>query len=203
MVDNAQKTPIQFALHRFVEDKISNAQQAVGKNIPATVVSVDPTGTIVTVQFEIVSDLFTLPQVQCSLATDEFTRPPITKGAKGYVVSSDYFMGGMTGLGTGNATFDKQSNLSMLVFHPCGNTEYAKLYDQDRYVTFGPKGVIIQNADSSMIVNFGPIKDGTGPKNVVQILTLVSASSDSDAAGKGIPINGLYQTSGAVKVRIT
>lgn len=203
MPDNAQKTPLQFSLQRFVEDKIANAQQATGKNIPATVVSVDPTGTIVTIQFEIMSDLYTLPQVQCALATDEFTRPPITKGAKGYVLASDFYMGGVNGLGSGNATFDKQGNLSNLVFHPCGNAEYAKLYDADRYVIFGPKGVIIQNADSSVIINIGPIKDSSGPKNVIQILTLVSASSDSDAAGKGIPINGLYQTSGAVKVRIT
>jgi len=88
MADNAQKTPLQLTLTKWASDKIRAAQQALGKNLPATVVSVDATGTIVTIEFNVQSDIFTLPQVECALATDEWNRPPIVKGTKGYVLSA-------------------------------------------------------------------------------------------------------------------
>lgn len=200
MASNAQKTPIAASLNQWQEDRQRSFNQQLGRSVPASIVEIDETGTIVTVQFEIESDLFTLPNVQCALATDEFTRPPLKKGSKGYVVPADYYMGGVTGLGGGVATFDRQPNLSALVFHPCGNKEYSKLYDKDRYVIFGPKGVVIRDTDGTVIVTIGAVDNGA--KNVIQA-KLVAASDDADAAGKGIPINGFYQTSGAVKVRLT
>lgn len=201
MATNVQKTPLQITLSKFVEDSFNRGQQLRGQAIPASVVSIDETGTIVTVKFEVQSDLFTLPQVQCALATDEFTRAPIAKGAKGYVIPSGFYMGGMTGLGGGTATFDRQANLATLVFHPVGNNTFAKFYDPNKYVVFGPQGVVLRDASGQTIVIVGPVPDG--PHNVLQLLDLIPAADDAEAAAKGVPLEGLYHDNGAVRIRIS
>lgn len=200
MADNAQKTPLSISLNRHTSQRIDSNQQGLPKSFPASVVSVDETGTIVTIQFELKSDVFTPPQVQCALATDEWSRPPITKGTKGYVVPADVYLGGVTGLGGGTATYDKQANLSTLVFHPLGNTEFDKLYAPDKYVLLGPNGVIIRDKAGAAVVNIGPVSGGA--KNVIQT-ALINATSDADAQAKGVPLNGWYENNGAVKVRIS
>lgn len=201
MADNAQKTPLVRSLNKFTEDTFDRLQQMRGKGLPASIEDIDDTGTIVTVKFEVQSDIFTLPTVKCALATNEFERPPVAKGTKGYVVPSELYMGAMTGLGDGVATFDRQSNLSNLVFHPVGNKNFGAVYDPLKYVLLGPDGVILRTVSGSVIVNIGPVDDG--PKNVMQLLDLVNAANDVAAAGAGVPLLGLYHSNGAVRIRIS
>lgn len=151
MADNAQKTPLVETLNRFVDRKGALAEQMLGKAIPASVISLDPTNTIATVRFEIQSDvLTTLPEVTCPVFGPQYVRYPLKAGDKGYVLPSDYYMGGVSGLGGGTAVFERQGNLSNLVFFPVGNKEFEPTDDAEAYVAYGPNGVVLRTEDGTV-----------------------------------------------------
>lgn len=200
MADNAQKTPLVVNLNRFTDDKITAAQQLLGKALPASVVSIDGTGTIVTVKFEIESDLFTLPNVTCPLFGPAYIRYPLRAGGdnptKGYVIPGDFYLGAMSGLGSGNATFDQRPNLSNLVFFPFGNSGLSPTPDADKTVVYGPAGVLVMTEDEETSMELGYAKGGTmfdAPlgKNILGA-RLIEAIDDADAKDKGIPKDGFY-----------
>jgi hypothetical protein len=141
----AQKQPFINSLNRFAENKFAALQQVLRKSVPATVVDVDKSGTIATVQFEIDSQ-FTLPAVKMPVYGPEFVRWPLKKGAKGMVLSSDLALGGMSGLGEGVATLTPMFNLSSGVFFPIGNTGNSDTDDPDKVVLYGPDGAILKTA---------------------------------------------------------
>lgn len=196
MADNAQKTPLVESLNRFVDDKQASHEQLMGKRLPASVVSIDETGTIVTVKFEIQSDVITIPNVTCPLAGTEWTRLPIQAGTKGYVVPADLYMGGMSGLGGGVASFDQLPNLSNAVFLPVGNAEFEDTDDPNWHVIIGPDGVLLRTQDST--VSLLLTKDGgielNGPlgQNLLKG-NWTEATDDADAKSKGIPLDGVYK----------
>jgi hypothetical protein len=138
-----QKQPFIKSLNRINQNSFSSLQQLLKKGLPATVVEVDKTGTIATVQFEVDSQ-FTLPKVKMPIYGPEFVRWPLQKGAKGVVMSSDLSTGGMSGLGEGVATLTPQFNLSTGVFFPIGNTGFKDTDDPQKTVLYGPDGVIIR-----------------------------------------------------------
>lgn len=122
MSNNAQKVPFARAMNQFAEDKILDALSMEGSALPCHVVAVS--GSIVTVQFDVTGP-YTLPQVTCPMAGAEYIRFPMQIGDQGYVQSADVYLGGMSGLGGGTATFAVMGNLSALVFVPFSNTGVA------------------------------------------------------------------------------
>lgn len=199
---NAQKTPLARSLNRFFDHKQDVVDGVANKFYPASVLSVDPTGTIVTIQMEIDDEVLTYPDVTCPMFGPENIRYPLVKGVKGIAISADIYMGGMSGLGDGQATLTPRGNLSTMVFIPCGNTNFDPTDDPDKVVIYGKKGTVFRTTDKKTVINAGPVPNG-GDANVLQLSTLVSAANDADAASKKVPVNGLYQTSGAVKVRLS
>ena len=163
----AQKQPFRKNINSFAENKFAALQQILKKALPATVVDVDETGTIATVQFEVDSQ-FTLPTVKMPIHGPEFVRWPLKKGAKGVVMSSDVALGGMSGLGEGVATLTPMFNLSSGVFIPIGNTGFDKRADGEdsKTVIYGPDGVVIKSITgkkSALVVDKDGIKSlGTG-----------------------------------------
>jgi hypothetical protein len=209
----AQKTPMVLGLNRWASDKINTAMQVLGKSLPASVVSVDGTGTIVTVKFEMESDFFTLPQVQCPVATTQYNRPPLQQGDPGIVIPCDYYIGGISGLGGGVANFEKQPNLSTLVFLPIGSTNFTTFTDTDpqdtngTYFLTGPDGVILMTSDqtTSMALqkNGGVMVNAPLGHNIFGA-NLVTCLNEPDAKAKGIPQYGFWvDSSGVVHMVLT
>jgi hypothetical protein len=145
MPSNNQKTPLVDGLNRFVSAKFTDASELEGKALPASVLAVDPTNTIVTVKFEIQSDLKLPGMIQCPVGLPEWIRYPWPQGTPGFVISSDVYLGGMSGLGGGTATWQQLPNLTNIVWFPCGNTENDPTEDPNKVVIYGPDGVIIRD----------------------------------------------------------
>ncbi|TKI08338.1 hypothetical protein [Martelella alba] len=147
-----QKTPLALSLNQFSERKILDAIQLLGKSLPAIVVSND--NSIVTVSFQITSQ-FTLPNVTMPLFGPEYVRYPIQPGCKGLVIPSDFYLGGISGLGGGVAGLDTPANLSALVFLPISNTAWSNV-DMDAVTVYGPNGVVLRDESSNTIFTLTP-----------------------------------------------
>ncbi len=150
MVNNAQKTPIAAGLQRMATQRASDAIQLLGRALPASVVSVD--GAIVTVKFEITTNLFTLPQVTCPLAGSEYIRLPIQAGCKGVVIPADARLGPVSGLGGKTADLSQPANLAALMFLPIGNKGWEAPTNPNELELWGPEGVLIRSPDKQASV---------------------------------------------------
>jgi hypothetical protein len=147
---NVQKTPFGKSMHDFVGAQSFDSLQLLGKDLPASVVSVD--GSIVTVKLEIDNAPFTLPQITVPLIGPEYLRFPIQPGCKGRVTSTDARIGAMTGLGLGTASLAPPGNLSALVFEPLGNADWTPPTDPNKLEGYGPAGVILRDSASNCTV---------------------------------------------------
>lgn len=192
---NAQKTPLAISLQNAAQKKVQDAIALLGKALPAQIVSIDGTGTIATVNFLVQTSLFTLPNVQCAVATSQFARAPLGAGVKGVVWSMDTYIGNVTGLGGGNADLSLPGNLSALIFIPVGNTGFGSTDDARAYVLYGPDGCILRTVDKASVLTVSAagavIKVPLGKS--VQITTLpVSAA--------GLPPGSLWNNGNVVNV---
>jgi hypothetical protein len=142
-------------MNRFARDKFSAQQQVMKKSLPATIVEMDPTNTIATVQFEIDSQ-FTLPQVKMPVYGPQYVRWPLKKGDKGVVLSGDTALGAMSGLGEGVATLATQFNLSTGVFFPMGNTGFDDTDDAKATLVYAPNGVILRDDQKKSVLTLTP-----------------------------------------------
>jgi hypothetical protein len=149
MLDTSQKLPLARSLNRLAIGRAHDAIQQTGKNLPASIVSVS--GSIVTVKFEIQGT--TLANVTCPVIGSEFIRLPLKAGVKGMVISSDLYLGGVTGLGGGVASMNAlPANLSAVAFVPLGNKGFDAPEDVNKIVLYGPDGAVLRTADKSVEV---------------------------------------------------
>ncbi len=161
MADNAQKTPIAQTLNRWSDGKIGSAAQLLGKSVPASALSVDPTGTIVTVKLEMQSSPFTFPEITCPVYGPQWIRWPIQRGDPGVCFSSDFYLGGMSGQGGGVAGLTQMMNLGALVWFPIGNANFEPTENPNAVVLYGPDGAVIktQAGDTGkVVVNSGGVE---------------------------------------------
>ena len=120
-MSNEQKNPLALRLPQYVRNEIRNWVARNGKAMPGHVKSVS--GSIVTINFD-VTDLV-LPPVTMPVLGAEYVRLPIQVGDKGGCLPFDFYMGGVSGLGSA-ATADSspQGNLANLVWVPAGNKNW-------------------------------------------------------------------------------
>ena len=144
---DAQKYSPNQNLNWFAEKKIDQALPILAQSVPCSVDSIDSTGTIVTVKVEIQQPDITFPLIKCPVYGPEWVRWPIQKGDKGVLFSADFYIGAMSGLGTGVADLTPQFNLSTGVFFPIGNTNFSATDDAQKVVIYGPEGVIIKGCN--------------------------------------------------------
>lgn len=149
MVGNPQKTSAARALNQFAAQKALDKIQETGRSLPCHVVKVS--GSIVTVHFDINSD-FTLPEVTCPLFGPEWIRYPVQVGELGFVVSADYYLGGVSGLGGGVASLIQMANLSALVFFPVANKNWTPSEDPNKLVLYGPDGAVLRTLDKTSAI---------------------------------------------------
>src|SRR5580765_5615628 len=195
---NEIKTPFIDSLHGIWARQSGVFRNLIPKALPASVLKVDSTGTIVKIKFEVKDEptmsygALLLPEIEVPIATDLYGIPPIQKGDKGYCVPSDVYLGGMSGLGdTKQATFAQMPNLSTMVFHPLGNAKAETMReDVDKYYLAGPTGVDLFDLSGVAQVTIGPTE--FGPANTMRLRVLINASSDAAARAAGVPLYGLY-----------
>lgn len=144
MLDTSQKTPFSRSLNEFAQNKIRDFMAIQGKVLPASITAVD--GSIVTVKFELNAP-FPLPAVTVPVEGSQYVRVPYQIGEKGIVIPSDYYLGGVSGLGGGTAGTSLPANLSALVFVPIGNKNWDQADDPKKIVLWGPDGAILRTED--------------------------------------------------------
>lgn len=186
MADNVQKIPFASSIQRFVETLILDHLQLKGQSLPCSVVAVS--NSIVTVKFEVVSKI-SFPIVQVPQAISRYARPPTQIGDKGFVVAADVYLGGMSGLGGGVATYGEiQPNLTTLVFVPLSSTDTTKfpvLADPNAYHITGPNGAVIQDDGANSVVTIS----STG-------ITLAFGSNTLTINSSGITMTGTVTIDG-------
>lgn len=153
MPSDVQKLALSRQLERFAGEKWAAAQQLLGRSLPASVISVISSG-IVKVKFELDPQnvLFTLPQITVPIFGSEYVRLPIQAGMKGWVVPSDVYLGGVSGLGGGTADLSPRPNMANLVFSPIGNTAWDAPVDANAACIYGPDGAILYSADKTAML---------------------------------------------------
>lgn len=150
---NVQRIPLGLSLAEIARQGAESVVERLGQSMPCSVVSVS--GSIVTVKFEMTAAPLTLPQVTMPVFGPEYIRYPIQKGDKGMAVSADYYLGKMSGLGTGTADLREPPNLSALVFLPIGNKNWSTV-DKDAVTLYGPNGVVLRDKDSKVTLTLTP-----------------------------------------------
>lgn len=163
----AQKTPLAQSLDLFTRKRIQDQIQLTGRALPAQVVAVN--GAIMTVKF-LIKSLFTIPQIDCPLFGPEYIRYPIKPGDMGCVFPSDYYLGGVSGLGGGTADLVDPGNLSALVFFPVGNKTWFDV-DPDVVTIYGPNGVVLMDTGAETIVTLTPAGLSVVARDQVSIVT--------------------------------
>lgn len=134
--DNGQKTPLALSLHRLGEAKSQDRQQLVGKSLPCRVKAV-VSPWIVTVEFAVASQPYTLQPVTVPVLAPPYVAYPIQVGDAGRFISSDHREGALSGLGAGVPSLnDVPGNLSCGGFVWLGNTAWTTP-DPDAVVTWG------------------------------------------------------------------
>lgn len=186
MATNDQKTPFGLSLNRFTQAKSQNALALQGRNIPCTVTAIS--GSIVTVAFQVTAPAgqtaITLPPATMPVASSEYVRLPIQVGCRGFAVSADYYMGGMSGLGGGTATTTQPANLGALVFVPVGNTAFSAV-SGSALVLYGPQGVTLRDANSGSVVT-------------LTATNITITTSGSVTLNCNVTINGNLQVNGNI-----
>lgn len=150
MNDNAERLWFQNSLNQIAIERAAEAIEQLGRALPCSVVSVS--GQIVTVQFEVSSAPFTLPQITIPVATGKYDWQPIQKGDTGITQPADVYLGGISGLGGGTADLTRRGNLSTLVFVPVSNKAWT-VPNANQRVVQGPEGVLLQTLDGTNSVN--------------------------------------------------
>lgn len=155
--NNALKTPLATALNRLAAQRSSDAAQALSKSLPCAVVS--RKGQVVTVKVSMqsggVGGPWSIQQLIVPIHTSVYDWLPISKDDLGLLVPSDFYLGGISGLGGGVADYAQRGNLTALAFLPVANSAWVAPggtgNDMFRIVQ-GPDGVILQDTDGKTVV---------------------------------------------------
>lgn len=197
---NEQKNPLALRLPEFVRHEIRNWVARNGKAMPGHVVAIS--GAIVTVSFD-VTDLV-LPLVQMPVIGAEYIRLPIQAqnlgtgyaGDKGGCLPFDYYMGGVSGLGSSpTADSSPQGNLANLIWLPIGSKSWSSV-DPNAVTIYGPNGVVLRDSQSKTTSTLTPtgISDSAQDTYSVTAGTSITLSVGSHSIvinDSGVTIDGV------------
>lgn len=153
MADNFAKLWLQKSQNQLAINRAAQEIQKQGRALPCRVTNVS--GQIVTVEFELDTAPWTLPPISIPKAESPWIIQSTQDGDKGVTMPADVYLGGISGLGGGTASFIRRGNLSALVFVPVGNTSTTPI-DPNATQVQGPNGVILQTTTgptSSIVTN--------------------------------------------------
>lgn len=119
----------------------------LGKSLPCHVTAV--AGQIVTVAFDLPQGApWILPEITIPVASSPYDYEPYQTGDTGFTVPADVYLGGISGIGGGQATWKRPGNLDALVFVPVGNQSFTAANANARIIQ-GPDGWIAQTTQGS------------------------------------------------------
>lgn len=153
MADNFAKLWLQKSQNQLAINRAAQEIQKQGRALPCRVTAV--TGAIVTVEFEMDTAPWTLPPITIPKAESPWTRDPTQVDDTGVTMPADVYLGGISGLGGGTASFTRRGNLSALVFVPVSNSN-SPPDDPNAAQVCGPNGARIRTTTgtaSSVITN--------------------------------------------------
>jgi hypothetical protein len=153
MADNFAKLWLQKTQNQLAIKRAAQEIQKQGRALPCRVTKVS--GQIVTVAFEMDTSPWTLKPISIPKNESPWIIQSTQVGDKGVTMPSDVYLGGISGLGGGTASFTRRGNLSALVFVPVGNTSTTPI-DPNATQVQGPNGAIIRTTSgttSSIVTN--------------------------------------------------
>jgi len=139
MADNFAKLWLQKRQNQLAINRAAQEVQKQGRALPCRVTAIS--GQIVTVAFEMDTSPWTLQPISIPKNESPWVIQSTQIGDKGVTMPSDVYLGGISGLGGGTASFTRRGNLSALVFVPVGNTSTTPI-DPNATQVQGPNGVI-------------------------------------------------------------
>jgi hypothetical protein len=139
MADNFAKLWLQKSQNQLAINRAAQEVQKQGRALPCRVTKVS--GQIVTVEFEMDTSPWTLQPISIPKDESPWIIQSTQVGDMGVTMPADVYLGGISGLGGGTASFSRRGNLSALVFVPVGNTSTTPI-DPNATQVQGPNGVI-------------------------------------------------------------
>lgn len=188
---NAQKRLQSRDLHQFGDKKSQDWLQRTPKGVPCTVVSVS--AGMATVKLAMNSAPFTLPNVTVPQSQSLYFREPTQAGDEGYLDNSDYYLGGVSGLGGGVADLTPRGNLTTGIFRPITRKSFPAMVDPNKAQVQGPNGFVLQSIDQSVSI----IGDKAAATLTIKVGSLTVVFS---AAGTKVTVNGNEEVSGTLTV---
>lgn len=142
---NALKMPLSTTIGRHAIQKSNDYAHVPAKGLPCRVVKIEK--DIVEIAFEGSNGVWNMPHRKIPQAFSPYGRDPTQVGDKGFASPSDYYTGGVTGLGGGQSNWGPRGNLTPLSFHPLSKKKPEER-DYDQYTgAGGPKGLkLLQEA---------------------------------------------------------
>ena len=146
--------------------RAAEAIQRTGRALPCRVTAVS--GSFVTVDFEVDTAPWVLPQITIPKAESQWIRMPTQVGDYGMTVPADAYLSGISGQGDGTHDLRQPGNLSALVWVPVAAKGFPSVNVNAAYVA-GPQGVVLQTEDGSAVltINASGITMTFGSKSVV------------------------------------
>jgi len=196
---NFLKTPLASSLLQLSGQRASDALMSLSKAMPCQVVSRQ--GQIVTVSVAMqqggVGGPWTLKQLVVPIHTSLYDWVPFAKGDLGLLAPSDFYLGGVSGLGGGVADYGQRGNLSSLAFIPVANNGWTAPggSGNDTFrVVQGPGGVLVQDLQSKSSVKLAP--------GVITITVQQGDQIQMKDAGSGASLHKVVVDGGTGKSRV-
>lgn len=180
MADNFAKLWLQKSQNQLAINRAAQEIQKQGRALPCRVTNVS--GQIVTVEFELDTAPWTLPPISIPKNESPWIIQSTQVGDKGVTMPADVYLGGISGLGGGTASFTRRGNLSALVFVPVGNTSTTPI-DPNATQVQGPNGVILQTTAGETASSVVTNQTGT-------TITFGTTSLVINAAGITLTVDG-------------
>lgn len=174
MADNALVTPLVWSSERGIRERTQDKEQMAPKLIPVTVTKV--VGETVTVKANM-KGVFTIPELTIPQSFSAWIRQPTQVGDRGFAISTDFYLGGQSGLGGGTANFRGRANLTNLVFIPVSQVKFPTNTTRNLNAAFisGPEGAVIQDQAGNTVLTINGTKltyaDNKGNKVIIDTST--------------------------------
>ena len=160
----------------------------LGKSLPCHVVQT--AGQIVTVAFDLPQGApWILPEITLPVACSEWDYLPLQEGDTGFTVPADVYLGGISGLGGGQATWKRPGNLDALVFVPVGKQSFTATNPNARIIQ-GPDGWIAQTTQGSTPCSIVGNQQGITLTYGSTQIVMNSDSIQMTAGGQTVTLNG-------------
>ncbi len=159
----------------------------LGKSLPCHITAVS--GQIVTVAFDLPQGApWILPEITLPVASSPYDYEPYQVGDTGFTVPADAYLGGISGLGGGQATWKQPGNLAALVFVPVGKQSFSPANDNARIIQ-GPDGWIAQTTQGSTPCSIVGNQDGITLTYGSTQIVMNSGSIQFSAGGKTVTLD--------------